>query len=102
VRIHQCVCGHAPDKHVGQVTVDYPNAPCIECNCRGYVQNVPRTVQRKVVQVSQAGSETGYTLVALCNDGTMWYSDSCNPMMHWLQLPPIPPTTTLAEAARDE
>ena len=51
--------------------------------------------ERKVVQISQADAENGYTLVALCDDGTMWHRSSLWDNSLWHQVDPIPlPTPT--------
>ena len=59
---------------------------------------------RKVIQVSQAAAENGYTLVALCDDGTMWHRDSLwSTDSEWRQIPGVPlPTPAPAEGAVTE
>ena len=45
---------------------------------------------RKVVQIQMAGS----TVIALCEDGTIWQLKGGPVDFEWAQLPDIPPATT--------
>jgi hypothetical protein len=48
---------------------------------------------RKVVQISQVPESIGansYSIVALCDDGTMWHSDVLGAHAVWYQLPNVP------------
>ena len=56
---------------------------------------------RKVIQVSQASAVYGYTLIALCDDGTMWWK-SCVKNFTWDQITPVPQPLPIADAALGE
>lgn len=47
--------------------------------------------QRKVIQISVSVYQ-GMAVIALCDDGTMWWSDNsyCGKDATWLELAPIP------------
>lgn len=49
--------------------------------------------ERKIVQISQAAAENGYTLVVLCDDGSLWYRESLWTESAWRQVPSIPQGT---------